>query len=53
MSEVTAAFVARQEKILRLHPDLQRELEEALAEADREAGISAEDLFAELRRVVE
>lgn len=45
-----AVFVARQEDILLLPRDLQRELEEALAEADREAGISAEELFAELRR---
>lgn len=43
-------FVARQEGTVRLSPVLQRELEEALDEADREDGISAEELFAELRK---
>lgn len=43
-------FVARQEGTVRLSPVLQKELEEALAEADREDGISAEELFAELRK---
>ena len=45
-----AVFVAEQDNTVRLPPALQRELEEALAEADREPGISAEDLFAELRK---
>jgi hypothetical protein len=35
---------------VRLPPHLQRELEDALDEADREDGISAEELFAELRK---
>ena len=43
-------FVARQEGTVRLSPVLQKELEAALDEADREGGISAEDLFAELRK---
>ena len=43
-------FVARQEGTVRLSPVLQKELEAALDEADREDGISAEDLFAELRK---
>ena len=43
-------FVARQEGTVRLSPVLQKELEAALDEADREDGISAEELFAELRK---
>ena len=43
-------FVARQEGSVRLPPALQQELEQALDEADREDGISAEELFAELRK---
>jgi hypothetical protein len=35
---------------VRLPPVLQTELEWALAEADREPGISASELFAELRQ---
>ena len=45
-----AVFVLRQEGVARLPLHLQRELDAALDEADREAGISAEELFAELRR---
>jgi hypothetical protein len=45
-----AVFVAREERAVRLPPHLQRELENALEEADREDGISAEELFAELRK---
>jgi hypothetical protein len=43
-------FVAEREGSVRLSPALQRELEDALDEADREEGISAEELFAELRK---
>lgn len=43
-------FIARQDGRVRLSPALQKELEAALDEADREDGISAEDLFAELRK---
>ena len=43
-------FVARQGGTVRLPPLLQKELEAALEEADREDGISAEELFAELRK---
>ena len=43
-------FVTREERSIRLSPTLQRELEAALDEADREEGISAEELFAELRK---
>jgi len=43
-------FVAQQEGSVRLSPLLQQELEDALDEADREDGISAEELFAELRK---
>jgi len=35
---------------MRLPPALQRELESALEDADQAPGISAEELFAELRR---
>ena len=35
---------------VRLPADLQAELEDALAEADRTEGISAEDLFDQLRK---
>jgi hypothetical protein len=45
-----AVFVARQQGVVRLPPHLQKELEDALDEADREDGISAEELFAELRK---
>ena len=45
-----AVFVAREEQSVRLPPHLQRELESALEEADQEDGISAEELFAELRK---
>lgn len=45
-----AVFVAREESAVRLPPHLQRELESALEEADREDGISAEELIAELRK---
>ena len=43
-------FVAREERSVRLSPMLQNELEAALDEADLEDGISAEELFAELRK---
>jgi hypothetical protein len=45
-----AVFVTEQADLVRLPPALQRELEEALAEADNEAGIPADELFAELRK---
>jgi len=35
---------------VRLPPNLQSELEQAIAEADREDGISAEELFAQLQK---
>jgi hypothetical protein len=44
-----AVFVPRADAV-RLPPHLQRELEDALDEAEREDGISAEELFAELRK---
>ena len=43
-------FVALQKGSVRLSPLLQQELEAALDEADREDGISAEELFAELHK---
>jgi len=43
-------FVTHEERSVRLSPVLQRELEAALDEADKEDGISAEELFAELRK---
>ena len=45
-----AVVVAVRERSVRLPPYLQKELEDALDEADREDGISAEELFAELRK---
>jgi hypothetical protein len=45
-----AVVVTRREDSVTLPPHLQKELEEALDEADREDGISAEELFAELRK---
>ena len=45
-----AVVVAERERSVRLPPYLQEELEDALDEADREDGISAEELFAELRK---
>lgn len=38
------------EEVVRLSPEEEAELLEALDEADREEGISAEELFARLRR---
>jgi hypothetical protein len=48
-AEVTV-LVREQGSPVRLPADLQAELEEALDEADRTEGISAEDLFAQLRK---
>ena len=45
-----AVVVTRREGSVRLPPHLQKELEAALDDADREDGISAEELFAELRK---
>jgi hypothetical protein len=45
-----AVVVAQRDSSVRLPPHLQKELEEALDEADHEDGISAEELFAELRK---
>ena len=45
-----AASIAQQDGAIRLPPALQQELESALAEADQAPGISAEELFAELRK---
>jgi len=45
-----AVVVARREDSVRLPPHLLKELNDALVEADREDGISAEELFAELRK---
>lgn len=45
-----AVVIARQDALVRLPPALQRELEDALREADHETGISGEELLAELRK---
>jgi len=45
-----AVVVAHRAGSVRLSAQLQKELEDALDEADREDGISAEELFAELRK---
>ena len=49
-TEVAVVVAAVRERSVRLSPYLQKELEDALDEADREDGISAEELFAELRK---
>jgi hypothetical protein len=43
-------FVTREQGSVRLPPSMQKELEAALDGADREEGISADELFAELRK---
>ena len=45
-----AVVVTHRAGSVRLPPHLQKELEDALDEADREDGVSAEELFAELRK---
>jgi hypothetical protein len=52
LPEGTVATVYAQEpgNVVRLPPRLQAELEEAIDEADREEGISAEELFAQLKQ---
>ena len=52
LPEGTVVTVYAQEpgQLVRLPPHLQAELEEAIDEADREEGISAEELFAQLRQ---
>ena len=46
-----AVVVTHSAESVRLPPHLQKELEDALDEADREDGISVEDLFTELRKL--
>ena len=52
LPEGTVVTVYAQEagQLVRLPPDLQAELEEAIEEADREEGISAEELSAQLKQ---
>lgn len=45
-----AVVVTHREGSVRLPPQLLKDLNEALDEADHEDGISAEELFAELRK---
>ena len=47
---VVTVLVQDSQPTVKLPAHLQAELEDALAEADREAGISAEELFAELAK---
>lgn len=47
---VVTIFAKDAEAVVRLPPSLQSELEEALDEADREAGVSAEKLFERLSK---
>jgi hypothetical protein len=49
-AEVGTFAAGQNNHAVRLPPALQRELESALAEADQAPGISAEELFAELRK---
>ncbi len=47
---VVTIFAKESEEVVRLPPALQSELEEALEEADREEGISANELLEKLRK---
>jgi len=47
---VVTVFAKDSEAVVRLSPSLQSELEEALGEADREEGVSAETLLESLRK---
>ena len=47
---IVTVFADDAENIVRLSPSLQAELEEALDEADREEGVSAETLLESLRK---
>jgi len=47
---VVTIFAKDAEAVVRLSPSLQSELEEALDEADREAGVSAEKLLERLSK---
>ncbi len=47
---VVTVFAKDAEALVRLPPHLQAELEDALAEADREEGVSAEALFESLHK---
>ena len=47
---VVTVFTKDSEATVRLPPALQAELEEALEEADREEGISGDDLLEKLRK---
>ncbi len=49
LPEGTVVTVVAQQPV-RLPPHLQAELEEAIDDADREAGVSAEELFAQLQK---
>lgn len=47
---VVTVLARGDERAVRLHPQEEAQLLEALDEADREEGISADELFARLRR---
>ena len=47
---IVTVYVQESGEIVRLPPHLQAELEKAIDDADREEGISAEELFAQLRK---
>lgn len=47
---MVAVYAPEQGGVVRLPAHLQAELEEALPEADREEGISAEELFSQLEK---
>ena len=47
---IVTVYAQESGEVVRLPPHLQAELEEAIDEADREEGISAEELFAQLRK---
>lgn len=47
---IVTVYAHESTQSVRLPPHLQAELEEAIDEADREEGVSAEELFAQLKK---
>ena len=47
---IVTVYAQESAQSVRLPPHLQAELEEAIDEADREEGVSAEELFAQIKK---
>lgn len=47
---IVTVYVQEADQVVRLPPRLQAELEEAIDEADREEGVSVEELFSQLKQ---